>query len=569
MRRRGLIASGKIKDYLKFTARSSGTFTFSIPASVSPSDLPYIAYSINGSTWTITNNVANQAVTITTPTIAKDKYVLIKSEAKRTAIADSDNDSTRVSSTCDFDVSGNILSLLLGDNFKDDTTIDYYDSNEHDYMFDRLFKLARIVHANELKLPITGVPYFCFRDTFRECSIMTLGPRKIPITRVADSGLRGMFGYCSVLTNMPDLSTISGRRNVFGNRACFYMFEKCYKLTSVTPIALVYGDDNTEMFNAMFTECTKLSTPPILKIEGTTIEVDVCRRMFFANYALKTSPVFATPNLSNGSLIECLQTSINLKYITLLCTVNPNEATRADRFTQFISYGDGVFVKHINATWRATVRGYSVVPFGWKVIYLNPDTNKYYLPDKVTECDDHGNIPYTSKSDFIDIEYIENTDLTTAAPFIDTEIIATTGIRMEMMVKWNVVSSSDTQYMGNTQNPWFGQNGTYINSDRNGETPSTTEFEKLVSNTDYSSVKGGPLTIFRACNEGYYIGTRSYSCSCKLKYFKVYKNDILIGDFVPVRYKNSTLIGMWDNVTSKFFTSKQYGAFVGGPDVEN
>lgn len=173
-----------------------------------------------------------------------------------------------------------------------------------------------------------------------------------------------------------------------------------------------------------------------------------------------------------------------------------------------------------------------------------------------------------SKADVTELEYIENTDLTINAPFIDTEIIATTGIRMEMMVKWNVVSSSNTQYMGNTQNPFFGQNGTYVRSDKDGETPSMTDFEKLVSSTDYSSVKGGPLTIFRACNEQRYIGSRSYSCSCKLKYFKVFKDDVLIGDFIPAKNKGN-VVGMWDNITNKFFTNRSAsGAFIGGPDIE-
>lgn len=384
MRRRGLMSGGKIKDYLKLTAHSSGTFTFSIPASVSPSDLPYIAYSINGLTWTTVNNVANQAVTITTPTRAKNRYVLIKSEAKRTAIADSDGDSTRISSTCDFDVSGNILSLLLGDNFEDDTTIDYYDSNEHNYMFARLFKQARIVHADELKLPITGVPYYCFRDTFRECTIMTLGPIKIPITKVAESGLRGMFGYCYTLTNMLDISSISGSLNL-GINAFHYTFEKCYVMECYNPIDLI-SVGKGGLFRGAFIECSNLTNTPIRRLECDTME-DSCFQLAFKDASkLKTSPIIVCSASGKYAVDQCFSGCGSLNYITFLLT---GRLTYSTSFTRSVST-TGIFVKHIDAVWTNT--GDSGVPTNWTTIYYDPNTNKYYLSDKITECDDHGNV---------------------------------------------------------------------------------------------------------------------------------------------------------------------------------
>ena len=49
-----------------------------------------------------------------------------------------------------------------------------------------------------------------------------------------------------------------------------------------------------------------------------------------------------------------------------------------------------VFVKHINATWTDT--GSNGVPSKWKIIYYDPEEDKYYTSqDKSQECDDHGN----------------------------------------------------------------------------------------------------------------------------------------------------------------------------------
>jgi len=49
----------------------------------------------------------------------------------------------------------------------------------------------------------------------------------------------------------------------------------------------------------------------------------------------------------------------------------------------------GIFVKNIDATWTTT--GASGVPTNWTVIYYDPSTGYYYLSDKTTRCDDHGN----------------------------------------------------------------------------------------------------------------------------------------------------------------------------------
>ena len=50
----------------------------------------------------------------------------------------------------------------------------------------------------------------------------------------------------------------------------------------------------------------------------------------------------------------------------------------------------GIFVKNINATWE--VSDTHGVLSGWTILYFDPSTEKYYLSDKTTECDENGNV---------------------------------------------------------------------------------------------------------------------------------------------------------------------------------
>ena len=48
--------------------------------------------------------------------------------------------------------------------------------------------------------------------------------------------------------------------------------------------------------------------------------------------------------------------------------------------------------------------------------------------------------------------------------------------------------------------------------------------------------------------------------------FKVYDNDVLIRDFIPVKTLENQ-IGLWDLVEDKFYGNAGTGAFVAGPEI--
>ena len=98
--------------YLTFEALESGTFTLTVPLSVDSTYMTSISYSLdNGETWN-TTTIDNTAQTITTPTINAGDKVLWKGVGKQMANSTLSGRYSPFSSTGNFNVSGNILSLL-------------------------------------------------------------------------------------------------------------------------------------------------------------------------------------------------------------------------------------------------------------------------------------------------------------------------------------------------------------------------------------------------------------------------------------------------------------------------
>lgn len=72
-----------------------------------------------------------------------------------------------------------------------------------------------------------------------------------------------------------------------------------------------------------------------------------------------------------------------------------------------------------------------------------------------------------------------------------------------------------------------------------------------------------PMYIF--C--GNWTGRLEQPVSTQLCYFKIWDNDVLVRDFIPVRRKSDNIICLYDKVTQEFFTNAGTGEFIAGPEV--
>ncbi|MEE3440544.1 MAG: hypothetical protein VZR07_11400, partial [Ruminococcus sp.] len=290
-------------EYLTFVALEDGTFKLSNNA---------VSYSLdNGETWTeLTANTES-------PTVTTGNKIMWKGE-----ITPSSNGIGTFSATGNFDVQGNIMSLLYGDNYKGKT-----DLTGKNIAFYYLFRNnTKVVNVKNLSLPATTLANYCYNGMFSGCTSLTSAP-VLPATTLANYCYYTMFNGCTSLTSAPVLPATT-------------LAQSCY--------------------TGMFKGCTSLTSAP--ELPATTLADNSYSGMFFG----------------------C--TSLN--YIKAMFTTSPS-SSYTENWVSGVA-ATGTFVKNSAATWDVT--GVNGIPSGWTVIYYNPETDKYYLSDKTTECDDHGNV---------------------------------------------------------------------------------------------------------------------------------------------------------------------------------
>lgn len=55
--------------------------------------------------------------------------------------------------------------------------------------------------------------------------------------------------------------------------------------------------------------------------------------------------------------------------------------------------------------------------------------------------------------------------------------------------------------------------------------------------------------------------------SWKMRSFKIWENNVLVRDFIPVYRKSDSVVGMYDSVNDVFYTNKWSGSFTKWPDL--
>ena len=230
--------------YATFEALEDGTFSFNKKATSDD-----IQYSMdNGSTWA--SLVSGETVSVVTGDKVMWKSTITPSKLFGIGYFSSSNK---------FNVSGNIMSLLYGDDFKGQTSLEGKDG-----AFARLFN-SGLIDASNLILPATTLAKSCYEGMFNSCPSLTKAP-ELPATTLASSCYLTMFSGCTSMTTAPVLpaTTLADR--------CYYgMFRGCTSLTTAPELhatTLVSG-----CYNNMFRSCTSLNRITML---ATDISANNC-----------------------------------------------------------------------------------------------------------------------------------------------------------------------------------------------------------------------------------------------------------------------------------------------------
>jgi hypothetical protein len=267
----GYVPTGYSTQYLTFIP-VSGSSTFQFTNSVD--------YSLdNGSTW------ATLAANTPTPIVNAGEKIMWK------ATLTPNYGIGRFSSTGQFNVECNAMSLLYGDNFVGQTSL-----AGKNYAFNNLFSgCTNVVSAENLILPATTLAQNCYSNMFQGCTSLRKAP-KLPATTLAQSCYYGMFAGCTSLTTAPQLPAAT-----LVNECYMWMFQGCTSLTTA-PSILPATTLTDSCYSYMFRGCTSLTEAP--ELPATTL-VDYC---YFSMF-------YGCTNLNN---ITCLATNIS----AISCTTN-------------------------------------------------------------------------------------------------------------------------------------------------------------------------------------------------------------------------------------------------------
>lgn len=209
------------KEPLTFNILSAGTINWTASdASITKT----IDYKLNGGEWvSIASNTDSSA-----PTIEVNPGDKIQFRGDNTAYCGDNPElcSTFDGSTAEFEIEGNIMSLINSTDFSTLTTL------ESNFTFAFLFSnCTGLTSAENLILPATPLTMGCYFMMFQGCTSLTTAP-KLPATTLAQNCYKYMFLGCASLTKAPELPATTLAKYCYTN-----MFDGCTNLNYIKCLA--------------------------------------------------------------------------------------------------------------------------------------------------------------------------------------------------------------------------------------------------------------------------------------------------------------------------------------------
>ena len=268
-------ASPTLLTPLTFNILSAGTINWTASDTAVTKT---IDYKLNDNEWaSITSNTGSSAPTIEVNSGDKIQFRGNNAQYATGSYAGMNYNSFS-GSTAWFEVEGNIMSLIYGDDFKNNSTI------SSDCTFTGLFKeCANLVSAKNLILPARTLADYCYQSMFYKCSSLTTAP-KLPATTLASYCYVSMFANCTSLKTAPELPATT-------------LFYRCYA--------------------SMFAGCTSLTTAPSV-LPATALPWECYEGMFIACHSLTTAPELPATTLTEHCYDEMFRNCTSLNYIKCL-----------------------------------------------------------------------------------------------------------------------------------------------------------------------------------------------------------------------------------------------------------
>lgn len=237
--------------------------------------------------WTSMGSTSTTAITATIPANGK---LYLKANAD---VWGGESNANKITCSGNHNVGGNIMSLLYGDNFSNQTAF----PENTGANFGNLFSYNNnLISAENLILPVTTLPSMAYIGMFSRCTALTTAPATLPATTIGFYSCAGMFSGCSSLTAAPEMSAIT-----VGAAGCTGMFEGCTALTTAPPSLGTTFE--SWAYSHLFENCTALTTAP--ELPATTL-VEGCYAWMFRGCPHIDRVVSFAQNIYPGAMTEWL-----------------------------------------------------------------------------------------------------------------------------------------------------------------------------------------------------------------------------------------------------------------------
>lgn len=189
------------------------------------------------------------------------------------------------------------------------------------------------------------------------------------------------FSVSGLIMSLLDRENVTEDSSISANFTFPRLF---WNNTNLVDASMLILPKNTSdyCYDSMFESCSNLVYPP--QLPSTTLS-DSCYRGMFRATTIVEAPTLLANTLVKQCYYNMFYGCKKLRYIKILAI----DVSATNCLTNWVqgttNTSEFVQVKRIDATWNSDLSN-------WTIIYYDPSTDKYYLSDKTTECDDHGNV---------------------------------------------------------------------------------------------------------------------------------------------------------------------------------
>lgn len=351
-------------------------------------------------------------------------------------------------------------------------------------------------------------------------------------------------------------------------------------------VSLEYTDVTTaQLFGANNDGYFGVKSGADYNVSSVTIAVNTPYTYNIKRSGGKYTRILNGTSYSNGSISARATTSVYLFAIAEFTSLSYTKC----KVKHFEYYVDNVLVRDLVPCFRKSDSVAGMYDLVNNTFYTNAGTGTFSVgpnvknPYKIMFPIKHKSVPYER------LEYIQSS----GSQYINSGVNTGTNIKLDYEYEATAYNGSNfcapiaarVSATSNSISHGFNSNSTYFGFGNNSEFSLSPYF---TLNTRYHIVQDKTAVYVNDVKKTYpstqtttfttllnlYLFARNNNGSVgnyfwgKIYYVKIYNNDELVRNFIPVRRKSDNVICMYDLVENKFYTNSGSGTFTAGPVIE-